>query len=917
MKKNSILNKSWHSLNEEKIIEILESNWEDGITFKQVKKRIALFGKNLLTSKKGKGPLLRFLLQFHQPLIYILIISGVVTAFLNEWVESSVIFGVVVVNAIVGFLQEAKALKTLEILTRTLHVKSRVVREGKTIEILADQLVPGDIVLLRSGDRVPADLRLLRTHDLRIDESALTGESIPVDKKAQEIEQSIILAERTNMAYASTLIVHGQAKGIVVATGNLTEIGQISTLISETESLETPLARKIKHFSNVLLVSILIFSAFVFALGLWQGRPFAEIFLIAVSFVVALIPEGLPAVFTIILAVGISKMAKENAIIRKLPAVETLGSTTIICSDKTGTLTENKVTVQTIFAGNKDYFITSTGYEPKGEILDANNQVATLSPALKECLLAGLLCNDSLLFNEEGTWYIEGDPTEGALIVSARKAGLTEEHYSEKFFRIGVGIPFESEHQYMATVHDLGKGEKKKIYIKGSDEVILSRCSSMLEEDGQISELDRQFITEKVKNMAQEGMRVLAFATIDLVLKTDEIEHHNLESDLIFIGLQGMIDPPRPEVFKAIQACHLASIEVKMITGDHAITASAIARKLNLQKPDENGNAPLNVITGKELSEILENEMEDVVKNYSIFARVSPQQKLHIVQALQSEGNIVAMTGDGVNDAPAMKQADIGIAIGKGGTEIATEVADMVLLDNNFATFAKAVEQGRCVFDNLKKFIVWTLATNGGEGLIILVSLFIGGALPLLPEHILWINLTTSLMLGLPLAFEAKEKDLMMHPPRNPKAPILTPVFLIRILIVSILMTIAAFILFNWQLNIHQNISIAQTVVTNVVIVVQIFYLLNCRSLEKSLFSIGVFSNKWVIFGIIGIVILQLIFTYTPIFNKLFQSAPISMDSWMYIVLCGFLTYVIVGFEKWVSKNVSSMMRKSRKKNSN
>lgn len=901
MKKNSISNKPWHFLDGEKVTTILESDLEEGISSREVKKRIRFFGRNSLTAKKGKSALLRFFLQFHQPLIYILIISGIVTAILNEWVESSVIFGVVIVNAIVGFLQEAKALKTLEILTRTLDVKSRVIRQGNTIEIFAENLVPGDLVLLRSGDRVPADLRLLRSHDLRIDESALTGESIPVDKKVESVEESTILAERKNMAYASTLVVHGQAKGIVVATGNQTEIGQISTLISETESLETPLSKKIKHFSNVLLISILIFSAFVFALGLWQGRPFPEIFLIAVAFAVALIPEGLPAVFTIILAVGISKMAKENSIIRKLPAVETLGSTTIICSDKTGTLTENKVTVQSIFAGNKNYTIESTGYEPIGDIFDDNNNVASIGHALKECLLAGLLCNESLLINEDDTWYIEGDPTEGALIVSARKAGLTEEHYSEKFFRIGLGIPFESEHQYMATIHDIGQGERKKIYIKGSEEVILPRCSFMLLENGQTGKLDKQTIVDKVMKMAQEGMRVLAFATIELALKTDEIDHGDVEKNLIFIGLQGMMDPPRPEVFKAIEACHLASIEVKMITGDHAITAAAIAKKLNLQKPDSNGNVFLKVITGKELSEIPDDQMEDIVANYSVFARVTPQQKLHIIQALQSRGNIVAMTGDGVNDAPAMKQADIGIAIGKGGTEIATEVADMVLLDNNFATFAKAVEQGRCVFDNLKKFIVWTLATNGGAGLIILISLFIEGSLVLLPEQILWINLTTSLMLGLPLAFETKEKGIMTHPPRDTQAPIISRTYLFRILLVSILMTIAAFFLFNWELSMHQNISVAQTVVTNVVIVIQIFYLLNCRSLEKSIFSINLFSNKLVIFGISGILIFQMLYTYVPIFNHLFQSAPISSRSWVYILLCAVVTCVIIEFEKCLS----------------
>lgn len=897
MKKEEIYNQEWHHLSEESVIKLLESNLEDGILVKQAKKRLALFGYNQLIAQKSKGPIVRFFLQFHQPLVYILLVSGIVTAFLRQWVESAAIVSVTIVNAIVGFLQETKALKALEILARGMQVKTRVVREGKTYEIAANQLVPGDIVLLRSGDKVPADLRLLRVHGLRIDESILTGESLPIDKQAGDLSVSAILAERNNMAYANTLVIHGQAKGIVVATGKRMEIGRISELISEGELLETPLTRKIKQFSNRLLWGILIFSAATFAIGLWQGRGVTEIFLITVALAVSLIPEGLPAAFTIILAIGVSRMAKKNAIIRKLPAVETLGSTTVICADKTGTLTENKVTVQSIFSGGNYYKITTTGYVPEGEILDANDEKADLNIPLKECLLAGLLCNDSLLVNEGGIWDIEGDPTEGALIVSARKAGLTEEHYSEKFARIGVGIPFESEHQFMATLHNMGKDKKKKIYLKGSAETLLSRCSKILMEEGQAVALDPKAIMEEVNNMAERGMRVLAFAKRELDFEGDEIGHQDVASDFVFLGLQAMIDPAREDAIKAIENCYLASIEVKMITGDHETTAAAIAQKLKIKEIQ--GHPAL--ITGKELLEAHPDEMGDLVNDNSIFARVTPEQKLDIVRALQSKGNIVAMTGDGVNDAPAIKQADIGIAIGEGGSEIAKEVADMVLLDNNFATIAKAVEEGRCVFDNLVKFIIWTLPTCCGAGLIIFISIIIGGVSPLITEQILWINMATSLMLGLTLAFEPKERDVMMRAPRDPKSPIITKALAIRIFSVSLLMLAAAYILFHWHLNTEADLKVARTVVTNLLVIVQAFYLLNCRSLEKSVFSVGLFSNKWMLLGIGCMIIAQLIFTYVPIFNRLFKTAPISLNSWILIVLFSFLVCLAIGVEKWIS----------------
>ena len=892
---DTLIGKHWHHLPADEVIDLLDSDKEKGLDLFEVDNRQKHFGPNALTGKKGKGPLLRFLLQFHQPLIYILIAAGMVTAFLQEWVDSGVIFGVVLVNAFIGFIQEAKAVKAIEALARTMTTEATVLRAGEKRRISSAEVVPGDIVLLQSGDKVPADMRLFQTRDLQVDESALTGESVPVDKKPDVLDHDTGLADRRNMAYASSLVTYGQGGGIVTAIGDQTEVGRISELISSTEALETPLTRKIARFSHILLYAILALAATTFVVGLIRGQSVFDMFMAAVALAVGAIPEGLPAAMTITLAIGVSRMARKRAIIRKLTAVETLGSTTVICSDKTGTLTENQMTVQEIFAGDERFEVIGAGYTPSGRILKQEITVdASGSPALMECLKAGLLCNDSLLLEKEGRWAIQGDPTEGALLVSAVKAGLDMAVVRKELPRIDA-IPFESQHQYMASLHDGGTDNPGIIYVKGSVEAIMERCASSLDSAGRPAEPDVEQIHRAVEEMAARGMRVLAFAKREIKQGTIGLNHPDVASGMTFLGLQGMIDPPRQEAILAVQKCHTAGIRVKMITGDHALTASSIAEQVGLHNPT-------NVVTGKALMAISDSELIDVADRTSVFARVTPEQKLRLVEALQARGNVVAMTGDGVNDAPALKRADIGVAMGITGTDVAKEAADMVLTDDNFASIEAAVEEGRGIFDNLTKFIVWTLPTNLGEGLVILAAIFADVTLPILPVQILWINMTTAVLLGLMLAFEPKEPGIMTRPPRDPKMPILTGVLIWRLFIVGLLLLVGAFGLFEWELKTGASVAEARTVAVNVFVLVELFYLFNCRSLTQSMFRLGFFTNPLLFGGVAIMLVLQVMFTYLPAMNLMFHSAPISFGAWGRILAVSVFASFVVGVEKWLRR---------------
>jgi len=900
---------SHHHLPTHEVVLLLETDLAKGLSSEETARRLERFGPNVLPKFRRHGPLIRFLFQFHHPLIYVLLAATVVTAFLGEWVDAGVIFGVVLVNAIVGFIQESRAEAALDALASMMKTEARVRRDGQTVRVPSEAIVPGDVVLLESGDKVPADLRLTRVRELRVDESALTGESVPVEKADQVLPPETVVADRKNMVFSGALVTYGQGTGVAVGTGVSTELGRIHQLIGEVTEIATPLTNKLASFSKVLTVAILGLAAVTFALGLWRGQAVTEVFMAAVALAVAAIPEGLPAAVTITLAIGVSRMAQQHAIIRKLPAVETLGSTTVICSDKTGTLTKNEMTVQAVLAGGHSFDVEGAGYEPVGRILREGQAIeSTARPALRECLIAGAFCNDAQYVERDGRWTIVGDPTEGALLVAAKKAGIDVNQLNEQFPRVDA-IPFESERQYMATLHQAEGGREAVIYLKGAVERTLRLCAQALAEDGTEQALDAQAVLTRVETYAGRGLRVLALARKSVPAGMATLTDREVEGGLTFLGLQAMMDPPRPEAIAAIHACQTAGIAVKMITGDHALTARAIAKQIGLDGRKHHENGELIAMTGQELAAIPQAQLAEVADRTAVFARVSPEQKLRLVEALQSRAHVVAMTGDGVNDAPALKQADIGVAMGRGGTEVAKEAADMVLTDDNFASIEAAVEEGRCVFDNLTKFIVWTLPTSMGEGLVLLTAIALGSVLPILPVQILWINMTTALALGLMLAFEPKEPGIMQRPPRNPGQPILTGLLIERIVLVSLLMLVGAYGVFLWEEQRTGSIEAARTAAVNVFVMVELFYLFNCRSLERSMFHLGVFSNVWIWGGVSAMVGLQLLLTYVPAMNHLFRTEPIDGLAWLLILATAIAVYLIVGAEKWLRRTWEARRR--------
>jgi len=874
---------------------MLRSNPVNGLSAKDIPGRQDDYGKNVLSKKKGENLFILFLNQFNQALVYILLAAALGVGLLREWVEMWAILGVVLINALIGFFQESKAKKAIESLSRSMEAETTVIRDGDKKKILASELVPGDIVVLQSGDIVPADLRLFNSRDLQIDEAALTGESLPVEKRTDLLSSDTVLADRRNMAYSSTLVTYGTGTGAVIETGDDTEIGKINQMISSADVLVTPLTQKIAKFSHLLLWVILGLAGITVIAGILRGLPLKDIFIEAIAMAVGTIPEGLPAVVTITLAIGVSRMARRKAIIRKLPAVETLGSTTVICSDKTGTLTQNEMTVQKILAGNSTVDVLGTGYHPEGEFtLDGVKLDPGDMPLLKEILKSGLLCNDSKLVHTEDTWLVEGDPTEGALISSGLKASFTLESLNMEFPRSDT-IPFESEYQYMATLHH--SGNKAVAYIKGFVEKLLPACTGALDEKGSQMTLDSKRVEETVEKFASRGLRVLAFARKDFPASQKGIAHEDIKEGLTFLGLQAMIDPPRPEAIDAVKSSHDAGIVVKMITGDHVGTATAIARKLGIISEGE-----MRGITGAELTKLGETEFQEAASEYHVFARVNPSQKLALVKSLQAEGETVAMTGDGVNDAPALRQANIGIAMGITGTKVTTETADMILTNDNFASIEAAVEEGRGVYDNLMKFISWTLPTNLTEGGVILIASLFGLALPLMPLQILWINMATSVFLGATLAFEKREPGIMSRPPIPSDVSILSRPVVIKILWKSALLLIAVFALYELALNNGLSIEAARTGAVNMIVIGEIFYLFSARSFKYSIFKIGFFSNIWLIGGVIIMILLQLGMTYLPFMNTVFETEALSLRAWLVIISSGFVLFGLVELDKSIKR---------------
>ncbi len=889
---------NWHTQMAKAVLESLDTTPE-GLSKVDVNNRLAKHGPNRLPEARTRGPLVRFFYQFHNMLIYVLIAACVVTAMLGHWVDASVILGVVLINAVIGFVQEGKAENALRAIRQMLSPNAMVMRGGRQMTVRAEELVPGDIVLMQSGDKVPADLRLFRVKGLQVQESALTGESVAVEKIIEPAAEETVIGDRRCMAYSGTLVTHGQGAGVVVATGAQTELGHISTLVADVESVTTPLLRQMAQFGRWLTVAILVIAVASFAFGvLVHGYAVAEMFLAAVSLAVAAIPEGLPAIMTITLALGVQRMARRNAIIRRLPAVETLGAVTVICSDKTGTLTRNEMTVRTIVTTVNQFELGGTGYDPHGAISLANRDILPEErPILLEVLRAAALCNDASLEQTNNEWVVHGDPMEGALLVAGLKAGLDIEVEGQHYPRTDL-IPFESEHRFMATLHHSHEGEAF-IFLKGAPERALEMCTHQRTLDGD-QPLDRDYWLARIEAMAEQGQRVLAMATKPIRSDQMELSFSDVENGLIMLGMFGLIDPPREEAIEAVQLCAMAGIRVKMITGDHGLTARAIARQLKLINADD-------VITGHDLALMSEDKLRQRVQGVDVYARVNPEHKLLLVRLLQEQGLIVAMTGDGVNDAPALKRADVGIAMGQNGTEAAKEAAEMVLADDNFASITHAVEEGRTVYDNLKKAILFILPTNGGEALIILAAILFGfHQLPLTPVQILWVNMVTAVTLALALAFEPPEQKVMQRPPRNAHEPMLTSYLIWRVVFVSIILMTGTFGLFLWDMEQGASIEHARTVAVNTLVMFEIFYLFSARYITASVFNwAGLTGNRYVLMAIAILIIFQLGFTYLAPMQSLFGTTAIDFDIWLRILLVSSSVLWLVELEKYFVRSMA------------
>ena len=884
----------WHSLAGDEALTRLEVT-EHGLSAEQVQARLEQYGYNRLPATARTGPLKRFLLQFHNVLIYVLIAAGVGTAFLQHWVDTGVILGVVLINAIIGYLQEGKAEQALDAIRDMLSPKALVLRDGQRRTVPAEELVPGDLVFLQAGDKVPADLRLLRVHNMRIDEAMLTGESVAVDKRAEAVDEEADLGDRVGMAFSGTLVAFGQGRGVVVGTGADTQIGRISTLLGEVESLTTPLLRDIAVFGRWLSLAIVVLAAATFAFGFWvRGYAIMDTFLAAVSLAVAAIPEGLPAVMTITLAIGVQRMAGRNAIIRRLPAVETLGSVTTICSDKTGTLTRNEMTVKSILTAEDDFEVSGVGYEPHGGIsLDGQDVDPDDHPVLAEALRGILLCNDAELHLREERWVLEGDPTEGALVTAALKGGLEHKEINELYPRDDV-IPFESSYKFMATLHHHHEDTHSFLYLKGAPERVLALCQRERTRDGD-REIDSTRWHKYMDEIAARGQRLLALAVKEVDAGKRDLEFSDVEDGgLTMVALCGIIDPPREEAIAAVAECQAAGIVVKMITGDHAVTARAIADDLGI---DVGGR----VMSGHELEQISDEEMQEQVREVHVFARATPEHKLRLVRAIQANGHVVSMTGDGVNDAPALKRADVGVAMGIKGTEAAREAAEMVLADDNFASIAHAVEEGRTVYDNLRKAILFLLPTNGGQGFTIVAAILLGLTLPLTPVQVLWVNMVTAVTLGLALAFEPAEPGLMKRPPRPPNTPILSRFLVWRVLFVSALLVLGTFGHFMWLDAQDVPVELARTAAINTLVMGQVFYLFNSRYILEPVFNReGLFGSRPVLIAVAMMVVLQGLFTYAPPLQYLFGTTAIGWKEWGWILGFGVVLFVLVEAEKAV-----------------
>lgn len=866
----------------------LQSSHE-GLSPDEARRRLKEVGPNQLPPPEKDGLLTRFFKHFNDALIYVLLAAAAVTGLLAHWVDTGVILGVVVLNAVIGFIQEGKAEQALEGIRRMLSLHAHVRRGGDWTEIEADALVPGDIVRLRSGDRVPADVRLLQAVNLRIEESALTGESVPSSKRDEPVGEDAGVGDRHSMAFSGTLVAAGRGIGVVTATGVHTEIGRINRMIAEVQTLATPLTRQMTAFGKVLSVAILTLAALMFATG-WLLHDYTvdELFFAAIGFAVAAIPEGLPAILTITLAIGVQQMARRNAITRRLNAVETLGAMTVICSDKTGTLTRNEMTVRHAVTAAGEYDVEGTGYRPEGHVTRRGQPVALEAhPDLLALVEALALCNDTEIAQENGQWIVVGEPTEGALVTLARKAGFDPAGHD----RLAV-VPFESDRKFMATLDRCVDG-RVRVLMKGAPDKLLDVSTTQRDAAGAAVPLDRECWEQEVERLSAQGLRVLAAARRDADPAPHHLHAEDVEADMTFLGIVGIIDPPRPEAIEAIALCQAAGISVKMITGDHAGTALAIGREMGMRAA--------GAVTGRDLEAASDEQLRDLVREHDIFARTSPEHKLRLVTALQANDEVVAMTGDGVNDAPALKRADVGVAMGIKGTEATKEAAEIVLADDNFASIGRAVEEGRTIYDNLRKAIIFILPTNGAEGFVMFAAVAFGLVLPLLPVQILWVNMVTAVTLALALAFEPAEPGVMKRPPRDPGAPMLGAYFLWRIAFVSLLIGGATIAIFVVAREGGRSIELSRTVAVNTLVFGQAFYLFNCRTLREAAWRPSLLMANGVAWVAVGVLLLlQLIFVYAPVMNLWFGSAPLRLQHWLVPMGIGLGVFVLVEIEKAV-----------------
>ena len=888
---------AWFSMGADEVLQRLQADAKQGLSSDVAAARLRQYGANRLPEGKKQSVFMRFLMQFNNVLVYVLLAAGFVKLMVGLWLDAGIILAVVVLNSLLGFIQEGKAEKALDSIRNMLSSEARVIRDGVTRIIPADQLTPGDIVLLESGDKIPADLRLIEVKNLRTEEAPLTGESVPIDKTTQAVSARAVVGDREGMAFSGTLVSSGRGVGVVVATGSDTELGRINQMMSSVSALETPLLRQIKKFGYAITAIIAVVSVLVFAYGHWiMQMPFIYIFQAVVSIAVSVIPEGLPALITVTLAIGVQRMAARNAIIRRLPAVETLGSVSRICSDKTGTLTMMEMMVMSAITAQARFAVSGHGYAPEGEVtLEGQPVKPGESPVLDLMARISVLCNDSDVLQKDGVWSVRGDPTEAALYPFASKLGFARHGEEDTHPRIDL-IPFESDHKFMATLHRTEDG-RQLLFVKGAPEIILKHCDRQAVNETEAEPIDLAYFNQAADERAARGERVLALAWVEMNdLVPGSLKADDLPYNLILAGLTGLLDPPRKEAIDAVAECHEGGIRVTMITGDHPITAVAVGKMLGIG----DGKA---VITGHEIEEMDTATLRERVREVDVFARTSPEHKLRLVKAIQSNGQIVAMTGDGVNDAPSLKKADIGVAMGIKGTEVTKEAADMVLADDNFASITAAVKEGRTVYTNIEKAILFMMPTNVAQGLVILVAVLFGFVAPITAPQILWVNMVSSVALGLIIAFESHEAGIMQRKPRDPSQGIITPFGIWRVVFVGTGLLLLTLWAFFWMKSLDASDELARAVAVNALVVGQIFYLINSRfKFDSSLRMEALQGNRYLPIGVGGLLVLQLMFTYLPPFQTLFGTAAMPFWTWLALIFAGAIFFLAVELEKMLMR---------------